>query len=127
MDKVKLLLARVVKKLERWTNPVGRSGIGKLTGRVSWDNGSQRSSAASRSLDRCGGGLHCGRTGGRCPSPDDCAQLMLDVFAQGAPQGALAEEDYLGQALLLQRPDPALRIGIQVRAARRQHQRFNAT
>jgi hypothetical protein len=27
--------------------------------------------------------------------------VMLDVFAQGAPQGALAEEDYLGQALLL--------------------------
>ena len=40
---------------------------------------------------------------------------MLYVFAQGAPQGALAEEDYLGQALLLYRPDPALRIGIQVR------------
>ena len=40
---------------------------------------------------------------------------------------ALAEEDYLGQALLLYRPDPTLRIGIQVRAARRQHQRFNAT
>jgi hypothetical protein len=27
--------------------------------------------------------------------------VMLDVFAQGAPQGVLAEEDYLGQALLL--------------------------
>jgi predicted MFS family arabinose efflux permease len=35
--------------------PVGRSGIGKLTGRVSWDKGSQRSSAASRSPDRRGG------------------------------------------------------------------------
>ena len=45
---------------------------------------------------------------------------VLDVFAQCAPQGALAEEDHLGQALLLHRPDPALRIGIQVRAARRQ-------
>ena len=29
------------------------------------------------------------------------SMVMLDVFAQGAPQGALAEEDYLGQALLL--------------------------
>jgi transposase len=38
--------------------------------------------------------------------------VMLDVFAQGAPQGALAEEDHLGQALLLHRPYPALRIGI---------------
>src|SRR5258708_2882057 len=29
-----------------------------------------------------------GGTAGRCPSPDDCAQqLMLDVFAQGEPQG----------------------------------------
>ena len=55
------------------------------------------------------------------------SMVMLDVFAQGEPQGALAEEDYLGQALLLYRPDPAPRIGIQVQAARRQHQRFNAT
>ena len=45
---------------------------------------------------------------------------VLDVFAQCSPQGALAEEDHLGQALLLHRPDPALRIGIQVRAERRQ-------
>jgi hypothetical protein len=34
--------------------------------------------------------------------------VMLDVFAQCAPQGALAKEDYLGQALLLHRPNPAL-------------------
>ena len=40
--------------------------------------------------------------------------VVLDVFAQCAPQGALAKEDYLGQALLLHRPNPALRIGIQV-------------
>jgi len=40
------------------------------------------------------------------------SMIMLDVFAQGEPQGALAEEDYLGQALLLYRPDPALRISI---------------
>jgi hypothetical protein len=55
------------------------------------------------------------------------SMVMLDVFAQGEPQGTLAEKDYLGQALLLYRPDPALRIGIQVQAARRQHLRFNAT
>jgi len=41
---------------------------------------------------------------------------MFDVFAQCPPQGPLAKEDHLGQALLLDRPDPALRIGIQVRA-----------
>ena len=40
------------------------------------------------------------------------SMVMLDVFAQCAPQGALAKEDYLGQALLLHRPNPALRIGI---------------
>ena len=40
------------------------------------------------------------------------SMVMLDVFAQCAPQRALAKEDYLGQALLLYRPDPALRIGI---------------
>jgi hypothetical protein len=38
---------------------------------------------------------------------------MFDIFAQGSPQGALAKEDHLGQALLFHRPDPALRIGIQ--------------
>jgi hypothetical protein len=32
------------------------------------------------------------------------SMVMLDVFAQGEPQGALAEEDYFGQALLLYRP-----------------------
>jgi hypothetical protein len=37
---------------------------------------------------------------------------MFDVFAQGPPQGALTEENHLAQALLLHRPDPALRIGI---------------
>ena len=55
------------------------------------------------------------------------SMVMLDVFAQCAPQGALAEEDHLGQALLLHRPDPALRVGIQVRATRRQRERFNPT
>ena len=49
---------------------------------------------------------------------------MFDIFPQRAPQGALAKQDHLGQALLLHRPDPALRIGIQVRAARGQHERL---
>ena len=35
------------------------------------------------------------------------SMVMLDGFAQCAPQGALAKEDYLGQALLLHRPNPA--------------------
>ena len=53
---------------------------------------------------------------------------MLDIFAQRPSQRALTEEHHLhhlGQALLLHRPDPALRIGIQVRAARWQHERFD--
>ena len=29
------------------------------------------------------------------------SMIMFDVFAERAPQGALAEEDHLGQALLL--------------------------
>ena len=49
--------------------------------------------------------------------------IMFDVFVQRPPQGALAQEDHLGQALLLHRPDPALRIGIQVRTAGRQRER----
>jgi ABC-type uncharacterized transport system substrate-binding protein len=50
---------------------------------------------------------------------------MVDVFAQRPPQRALAKEDHLGQALFLDRPHPALGVGIQVRAARRQRERFN--
>jgi hypothetical protein len=50
---------------------------------------------------------------------------MLDIFAQCPSQRALTEENHLGQALLLHRPDPALRIGIQVRAACRQHERLD--
>ena len=42
---------------------------------------------------------------------------MVDVFAQRPPQRALAEQDHLGQAFLLDRPDPALGVGIQVREA----------
>src|ERR1700738_1766634 len=38
--------------------------------------------------------------------------VMLDIFAQHPTQGALTKEDYIRQALLLHRPDPALRIGI---------------
>ena len=50
---------------------------------------------------------------------------MVEIVAQCPPQRALAEEDHFGQALLLDRPDPALRIGIQVRTARRQRERFD--
>src|SRR6266849_2887920 len=50
---------------------------------------------------------------------------VFDIFAQRPPQGAFAKENHLGQALLLHRPDPALHIGIQVRAARRQHKRLD--
>ena len=50
---------------------------------------------------------------------------MFNIVAQRPPQGALAEQDHLRQALLLDRSDPALRVGIQVRAACRQRQRFN--
>ena len=50
---------------------------------------------------------------------------MFDIFVQRPPQRALAKEDHLAQALLLHRPDPALRIGIQVRAARGQHERLD--
>jgi hypothetical protein len=52
---------------------------------------------------------------------------MFDVFAQGPPHGALTEENHLAQALLLHRPDPALRMGIQVRASGRQRERFDLT
>ena len=52
---------------------------------------------------------------------------MIDIVAQRLPQGALAEQDHLRQALLLDRSDPALRVGIQVRAACRQRQRLNPT
>src|SRR5215470_12290556 len=53
------------------------------------------------------------------------AVVMLDIFAQRSPQRALAKEEDLAQALLLHRPHPALRIGIQVRAARGQRQRLD--
>src|SRR5262245_20377230 len=53
--------------------------------------------------------------------------VMLDIFSQSPPQGALAKENHLGQALLLHRPHPALGIGIQVRAARGQHERLDPT
>src|SRR5260370_30919184 len=35
---------------------------------------------------------------------------MVDVVAQRSPQRLFAEEDHFGQALLLDRPHPALRI-----------------
>jgi hypothetical protein len=52
---------------------------------------------------------------------------MVDIVAKRMPQRALAEEYHLGQTLLLDRSDLALRIGIQVRAARGQRERFNPT
>jgi len=52
---------------------------------------------------------------------------MVDILAQRLPQGAFAEKNYLGQALLFDRPDPALSMGIQVRPARRQRERFHPT
>jgi hypothetical protein len=57
------------------------------------------------------------------------SMIMLDVFAQGEPQGTLAEEDYLAERWVRSVREECLSkvIGIQVRAARRQHQRFNAT
>ena len=50
---------------------------------------------------------------------------MLDIVIQRPPQGALAEQDHFGQTLLLDRPDPALRIGVQVWTVRRQRERLN--
>jgi hypothetical protein len=44
---------------------------------------------------------------------------MVDIVAQRPPQRAFAEENHFGQALFLDRPDPALRVGGQVRAVRR--------
>ena len=41
---------------------------------------------------------------------------MFDILAQRPSQRALAEQDHLRQALLLDRPHPAFRVGIQVRA-----------
>ena len=39
---------------------------------------------------------------------------MADIAVQRPPQRALTEQDHLGQAFLLDRPDPALRVGIHV-------------
>src|SRR5665811_457966 len=50
------------------------------------------------------------------------SMVMLDEFAQGSSQGALTKKNDLRQTLVLDRPDPALRIDIQVRAAGRQHE-----
>jgi hypothetical protein len=50
---------------------------------------------------------------------------MFDILAQCPSQRPLAEQDHPGQALFLDRPDPALRVGIKVRALGRKHQGFN--
>src|SRR5450759_1793055 len=46
--------------------------------------------------------------------------VMLDVFAQRPPQGALTKENDLRQTVVLYRLDPAFSIRIQVRTAGRQ-------
>jgi Mrp family chromosome partitioning ATPase len=51
---------------------------------------------------------------------------VIDVFAQRPPQRALPEQDYLRQALFLDRPDPAFRVGIQIAAADRQRENIIA-
>ena len=53
--------------------------------------------------------------------------IILDEFVQRPPQGALAQKDHFGQALLLHRADPTLGIGVQVRTLRGQGERFNLT
>ena len=53
--------------------------------------------------------------------------VVLDIFAQRPPQRALTKENDLGQTLLLHRPDPAFRIGVQIRTVSRQRKRFNLT
>ena len=55
------------------------------------------------------------------------SMVVINIFIEGPSQRTLAKEDHLGQALILHRPDPALRIGIQVRAARRQNERLDLT
>src|SRR5262249_60193095 len=55
------------------------------------------------------------------------SMVVIDIFIEGPSQRTLAKEDHLGQALILHRPDPALRISIHVRAARRQHERLDLT
>lgn len=52
------------------------------------------------------------------------AMAIVDVLAQRPPQRPLAEQDHPVQAPLLDRPDPALLVGIQVRAVRRQCKRY---
>ena len=49
--------------------------------------------------------------------------VMRNILAQRPPQGALTKENDLRQTLLLHRSDPAFRIGVQVRASRRQRER----
>jgi hypothetical protein len=60
----------------------------------------------------------------RVCTPREQQDIALPLMiALSPPQRALTKQDRLGQAFL-HRPDPALRISIQVRTARRQHERF---
>src|ERR1035437_4184219 len=53
------------------------------------------------------------------------SMVMRNIFAQRPPQGAVTKENDLRQTLVLHRPDPSLSIGIQVRTAGRQCERFD--
>ena len=63
----------------------------------------------------------------RCPFLGGCAPHGSGQRIHSGPAVANAKEDNLGQALFFHRSDPTLRVGIQVRAPRRQRQWFNLT
>src|SRR4249919_806239 len=53
--------------------------------------------------------------------------IVCNILAQRPPQRTLTKENELRQTLLLHRPHPPLRIGVQVRTTGWQHQRFDLT
>jgi hypothetical protein len=55
------------------------------------------------------------------------AVVVVDVLANGVAEVALAQEDQSVEALLLDRAHEALRVGIQVGAARREPKSVHAT
>src|SRR5262245_57766629 len=99
-------------------NWIGRRGI---TPPLNDNSAGAHPIARGTSLAPRAGDLSPAETAGRCPIP--LGVEMVEVVAQCPPQRPLAEKDHFGQALLLDRPDPALRVGIQVRAACRQRDR----
>src|SRR6516162_4990633 len=52
---------------------------------------------------------------------------VLEKIGHRAPQRTLPEQDQSRQALLFNRTYPALRVGVQIRAPRRQGQAFHAS